>query len=579
MAQYAYDASGVLKGLDEVGSGTAKPVWQINDVYQGHLIQDETFGNGAKTSYSYDPNRRFLATIQTTLNNEQIQGLEYTHFNNGRVHTLSAAGTSPVEYGYDALNRLASVSTVSDVPTGTLYHYDDLGNITDRGTTTNTYIIDAPHLVDTVGDNSYFYDLNGNVKSRSGPDVPGGTQALTYTLFNLPKVITTGTSKTTQFDYSADEDRLVRRDVDVSTLHFVSDLYQRKFDTFDTTLEERFRLYAGDRQIGEIVRKDGTDKTLYFHTDHLGSTDTISDSTGAATTQHFEPFGAPIAPPNPEITRVGFTGQDQDVDLGFTDMKGRMYDPLAGRFASADPVMQAPFWSQGLNSYSYVFNDPINNTDPSGFESAAAWLASAAFTAVDVGLLCYGTGCGVGITGALSGGSDLGTTWFGGFPGAASPGRTYSGVAPTAAPAASGVGQGSSQAIGQNKGGVGPDLRLAQNMGDPRSGTNIPGNVPDARARPDVPPRLGPALPATTVIPRAIIELSERAGEWLARADALLNALAATMAEASPAAGLFATGDSVIVRATPTRPFPGWDGTKPPWTGLSMARKRSPWNF
>jgi hypothetical protein len=47
-----------------------------------------------------------------------------------------------------------------------------------------------------------------------------------------------------------------------------------------------------------------------------------------------------------------------------------MYDPLAGRFLSADPVSQAPFWSQGLNRYSYVFNDPANNTDPSGFVSA-----------------------------------------------------------------------------------------------------------------------------------------------------------------------------------------------------------------
>jgi len=29
--------------------------------------------------------------------------------------------------------------------------------------------------------------------------------------------------------------------------------------------------------------------------------------------------------------------------------------------------MQAPYWSQGPNRYSYVFNDPINGTDPSGF--------------------------------------------------------------------------------------------------------------------------------------------------------------------------------------------------------------------
>ncbi len=87
------------------------------------------------------------------------------------------------------------------------------------------------------------------------------------------------------------------------------------------------------------------------------------------TGQSFDPFGAPIDPLNPAITRVGFTGQDQDVDLGLTDMKGRIYDPLGGRFTGVDPVMQAPFSSQGLNRYSYVFNDPINNTDPSGFSA------------------------------------------------------------------------------------------------------------------------------------------------------------------------------------------------------------------
>ena len=221
---------------------------------------------------------------------------------------------------------------------------------------------------------------------------------------------------------------MVRRDVDASTLHFVSDLYQRKFDTFDTTLEERFRLYAGDRQLGEIVRKDGSDKTLFFHTDHLGSTDTISDSTGASTTQRFDPFGAPLSPPNPEITRVGFTGQDQDVDLGFTDMKGRMYDPLAGRFASADPVMQAPFWSQGLNRYSYAFNDPINNTDPSGFD----------VNGQDSTLAIMGWGGGVVAGAALAGapvsgigtGVNLLTTGLSGLPGVGgSKGGSYSGVA------------------------------------------------------------------------------------------------------------------------------------------------------
>jgi hypothetical protein len=48
-------------------------------------------------------------------------------------------------------------------------------------------------------------------------------------------------------------------------------------------------------------------------------------------------------------------------------MGGRVYDPLAARFTTADPILQAPFFSQGQNRYAYVLNDPINLTDPSGF--------------------------------------------------------------------------------------------------------------------------------------------------------------------------------------------------------------------
>ena len=160
----------------------------------------------------------------------------------------------------------------------------------------------------------------------------------------------------------------------------MADLYQRKFDSFGTTQEERFRLYVGDRQIGEITRKEGADQTLYFHPDHLGSPETISDSNGAAYHQSFDPFGAPVDALSPELTRVGFTGQDHDNDLGLIDMKGCVYDPLAGRFMTADPVTQAPFWSQGLNRYSYVFNNPINNTDPSGFIAPGADYSGVAIT-------------------------------------------------------------------------------------------------------------------------------------------------------------------------------------------------------
>jgi hypothetical protein len=47
-------------------------------------------------------------------------------------------------------------------------------------------------------------------------------------------------------------------------------------------------------------------------------------------------------------------------------MNGRVYDPVLGRFLSPDPLVQAPYDTQGLNRYAYVRNNPMRYVDPSG---------------------------------------------------------------------------------------------------------------------------------------------------------------------------------------------------------------------
>lgn len=49
-------------------------------------------------------------------------------------------------------------------------------------------------------------------------------------------------------------------------------------------------------------------------------------------------------------------------------MNGRVYDPNIGRFLSADPLVQAPEYTQSFNRYAYVWNNPLKMTDPTGFE-------------------------------------------------------------------------------------------------------------------------------------------------------------------------------------------------------------------
>ena len=54
-------------------------------------------------------------------------------------------------------------------------------------------------------------------------------------------------------------------------------------------------------------------------------------------------------------------------EMGIINMNGRIYDPLIGRFMSADPYIQAPSDLQSFNRYAYVRNNPLNLTDPSGY--------------------------------------------------------------------------------------------------------------------------------------------------------------------------------------------------------------------
>jgi len=57
-------------------------------------------------------------------------------------------------------------------------------------------------------------------------------------------------------------------------------------------------------------------------------------------------------------------------------MNARLYDPVLGRFLSADTVIPEPGNMQAFNRYSYVDNNPLKYTDPSGhFKLGNLWKA------------------------------------------------------------------------------------------------------------------------------------------------------------------------------------------------------------
>jgi RHS repeat-associated protein len=69
------------------------------------------------------------------------------------------------------------------------------------------------------------------------------------------------------------------------------------------------------------------------------------------------------------VSRRGYTQQTAlGTAMGLNHMNGRIQDATTGRFLSPDPYVQDPFNTQNFNRYSYVNNNPLSFTDPSGFD-------------------------------------------------------------------------------------------------------------------------------------------------------------------------------------------------------------------
>jgi RHS repeat-associated protein len=117
----------------------------------------------------------------------------------------------------------------------------------------------------------------------------------------------------------------------------------------------------------------------YLHHDHLGSVAVVTDETGSVAERlAYDPWGkrrftngtADTADSIVGLTLDrGYTMHEHLDEMGVIHMNGRIYDPLIGRFMSADPFIQAPENLQSHNRFAYVMNNPLAYTDPSGYFS------------------------------------------------------------------------------------------------------------------------------------------------------------------------------------------------------------------
>jgi RHS repeat-associated protein len=140
----------------------------------------------------------------------------------------------------------------------------------------------------------------------------------------------------------------------------------------DGTIRKYYSFAGQTIAVFNLTPDTGTPDTLsYFLTDHLGSIVAVTDSSGTLITQQrYLPFGEVRQLPGYTTTRLtdyAYTGQrDLGDDLDLMDYRARFYHPVLARFIQPDTIVPGASNPQAFNRYSYVNNNPLRYTDPSG---------------------------------------------------------------------------------------------------------------------------------------------------------------------------------------------------------------------
>ncbi len=253
-----------------------------------------------------------------------------------------------IDYTYDQLQRLKSAQ---GTPPYT-YTYDQAGNRLSAavGTNTTTFTYNKANQLVSDGTNTYTYDLNGNLTHD-------GTNAYTWNRAN--RLTQRGTDT---YTYDGFGNR-VSQTVNNATTHYLLDLPLDTILTATTATRTDHYIHVG---AGIHSHKQTNGTWHWLLEDGLGSIRAEIDNLAmVSAAQNYAPYGAPFGTVGTFASPYAYTGEYTDPS-GQVYLRARYYNPAIGTFTALDPVMGVAAVPMSLNGYSYVHNNPVNWTDPSG---------------------------------------------------------------------------------------------------------------------------------------------------------------------------------------------------------------------
>jgi RHS repeat-associated protein len=109
-----------------------------------------------------------------------------------------------------------------------------------------------------------------------------------------------------------------------------------------------------------ITSASGT--VQYLHGDLIGSTRLITSASGTVVgTSKYDSYGNRTGHTGTADSAIGYSGALTDLDTGLVYLQARDYDPATAQFLTVDPLVDTT-----RQAYTYVADNPLNNSDPTG---------------------------------------------------------------------------------------------------------------------------------------------------------------------------------------------------------------------